>query len=303
VSRRTALLIVNRNSRQGETDPEVIAELLKSQGIHVIEAFTNQCEDIKTAIHRHRENVDSIVLGGGDGTFNAAAGVLAEVDLPVGLLPMGTANDLARTLGIPVDLSEACQIIAEGLQYRIDLGQVNDHYFFNVAHIGLGVQVARHLSSDIKSRWGVFGYFHALYMAFKKNRPFRARIEFDNRQINIRSIQIAVGNGRHYGGGMVIAANATINDHRLHLYSIKPLNLWSMVRLAPVLRGGPEKDQQEEIDLFDAQAFTVSTRKSMAVYADGEQMTSTPVRFAVLKGAIAVYVPRHSPIIAEEMSC
>jgi YegS/Rv2252/BmrU family lipid kinase len=281
----------------------VIAELLKSHGVDAIEASTNDCDDIKAAIHRYRENVDSIILGGGDGTFNAAAGVLAEVDLPVGILPMGTANDLARTLGIPVDLSEACQVIGEGRQYRIDLGRVNDGYFFNVAHIGLGVQVARDLSSDIKSRWGVFGYFHVLLTAFKKNRPFRARIEFDGHQTNLRSIQIAVGNGRHYGGGMVVAATATISDHRLHLYSIKPLNVWGMIRLAPVLRGGPQKNQQQEIDLFDAQEFTIHTPKPMAVYADGEQMTFTPVRFRVLKEAVAVYVPQHTPVITEETSC
>lgn len=293
MSRRTALLIVNRNSRQGETELATIAELLQNQGIDVIEAASNECDDIKAAINRYREKVDRIILGGGDGTFNAAAGSLAEVDLPLGILPMGTANDLARTLGIPLDLSEACQVIAEGHRTRIDLGVVNEGYFFNVAHIGLGVQVARHLSSDIKSLWGVFGYFHALYNAFKQNRPFQARIEFDGRQINIRTIQIAVGNGRHYGGGMVIAATATISDHRLHLYSIKPLTLWGMIRLAPILRGGPQKDQQEEIDLFDAQAFTIHTRKPMAVYADGEQMTFTPVRFHVLKKAVSVFVPKH----------
>lgn len=301
--RRIALLIINRNSRQGEAHSALAVELLKTRGVQVIEASTNDCNEIKAAIHRHRENVDSIVLGGGDGTFNAAAGVLAEVDLPLGILPMGTANDLARTLGIPTDLAGACQVIAEGYQYRIDLGRINDAYFFNVAHIGLGVQVARHLSSDIKSRWGVFGYFHALYLAFKKTRPFRARIEFDDRHINIRSIQIAVGNGRHYGGGMVVAATATINDHRLHLYSIKPLNLWNMIRLAPVLRGGPQKNRQQEIDLLDAQAFTIHTRKPMAVYADGEQMTSTPVRFRVLKEALSIYVPQHTPVTAEEISC
>jgi YegS/Rv2252/BmrU family lipid kinase len=298
------LLIVNRNSRQGETDSAEIAELLRTNGIDIIEEVaTNDCGEIEAAIHRHRENVESIVLGGGDGTFNGAAGVLAEVNLPLGILPMGTANDLARTLGIPTDLAEACQVIAEGHRHSIDLGVVNDGYFFNVAHIGLGVQVARHLSSDIKSRWGVFGYFHALFTAFKKNRPFWARIEFDGHQTNLRSIQIAVGNGRHYGGGMVVAATATISDHRLHLYSIKPLNLWGMVRLAPMLREGPQKNRQEEIDLFDAQAFTIHTRKPMAVYADGEQMTFTPVRFSVLKGAISVYVPKNIPVTAEETSC
>jgi diacylglycerol kinase family enzyme len=90
-----------------------------------------------TADAAHGREVDLIAVGGGDGTLNAAADCVMQMNRPLGILPMGTANDLARTLGIPADLDAAVQIIAAGRTRRIDLDLVNGHPFFNVASIGL----------------------------------------------------------------------------------------------------------------------------------------------------------------------
>lgn len=299
MARRSALLIVNQKSREGETGLEQIAELLNA--IDLIEAVSHHPGQVSELIRQHQKDVDSVILGGGDGTLNAAVGALLETGLPLGILPLGTANDLARTLAIPLELEGACRVIAEGHRRRINLGTLNDCYFFNVAHIGLGVQVSRQLSREIKSQWGVFAYFHSLLMAFKQNRPFRATIEYDNQRIRVRSIEIAVGNGRHYGGGMTIAAEATITDDHLYLYSIKPVGLWNMIRLAPALRMGPQRSE-EAIELLKAREISIRTRRPMEVYADGESMTHTPVHFRVLVNALSVYAPEHTPTtaVAEE---
>lgn len=299
MSRRSALLIVNQKSREGETGLGQIAELLNA--IDLIEAVSHHPSQVSELIRQHRKDVDSVILGGGDGTLNAAVGALLETGLPLGILPLGTANDLARTLAIPLELEGACRVIAEGHRRRINLGTLNDRYFFNVAHIGLGVQVSRQLSREIKSQWGVFAYFHSLFMAFKQNRPFRATIEYDDQRTRVRSIEIAVGNGRHYGGGMTIAADATITDDHLYLYSIKPVGLWNMIRLAPALRMGPQRSE-EAIELLKAREISIRTRRPMEVYADGESMTHTPVQFRVLVNALLVYAPEHPPttVVAEE---
>lgn len=299
MSHRSALLIVNQKSREGETDLGQITTLLRSHDLELIEAVSDHPHQVSALIRQHRGGVDSVILGGGDGTLNAAASALLETGLPLGILPLGTANDLARTLGIPLEVEAACEVIATGYRRPINLGTLNDRYFFNVAHIGLGVQVSRQLTSEIKSQWGVLAYFHSLLMAYKQNRPFRATIEYDDQRTRISSIEIAVGNGRHYGGGMTIAADATITDDHLYLYSIKPIGLWSMIRLAPTLRSGPQRSE-EGIELLKAREIKIRTRRVMEVYADGESMTHTPVHFRVLVNALSVYVPEPSTAVAEE---
>lgn len=97
-----ALLLVNRKSRQGGAQPA--AEILKQAGLDVIEQAPDSKAALANAIRQHKSQVDLVVVGGGDGSLNAAAEALVETQLPLGILPLGTANDLARTLGLPTDL-------------------------------------------------------------------------------------------------------------------------------------------------------------------------------------------------------
>src|SRR5919108_4270788 len=131
--RRKALLIVNPRSRSGADLLEAAAERLEAHGIEPVHRESGRREDITSLIRAEGGDVDLVAVGGGDGTMSAAAPGVIERDLPLGILPMGTANDLARTLGIPADLETAIAIIAAGRTRRIDLGLVNGKPFFNVA--------------------------------------------------------------------------------------------------------------------------------------------------------------------------
>lgn len=288
---KRALLIVNRKSRSGGAGIGPAIDRLKSLGVDIIDGKLDDPCRIPELIRHHRSRIDCVIVGGGDGSINAAAPALLETRLPLGILPMGTANDLARTLKIPIDIGQASEVIATGLLHRIDLGSVNGHYFFNVANIGLGVHVTHHLSSDLKQRWGIFSYARSLIKAVKQFRPFSAQIVCDGRRRKVRSIQIAVGNGRHYGGGMTIAEEASIDDHRFFLYSIEPLHLWEFIRFAPAFRAG-RFEERHPVDIEQGRNIHIVTRKKMAITADGELVTHTPARFELLPGAVAVFVPQ-----------
>jgi diacylglycerol kinase (ATP) len=287
---KLALLIVNRKSRSGTANIETAVYRLRRHGIEVIEGELQQPGQIPELIHRHRNNIDCVIIGGGDGSMNAAAPALLDTRLPLGLLPMGTANDLARTLKIPNNVEQASEIIGAGLLHQIDLGCVNGCYFFNVANIGLGVHVTRHLSSDLKQRWGIFSYARGLIKAIKTFRPFRAEIVCDGRRQRVRSMQIAVGNGRHYGGGMTIAEQASIDDHELFLYSLEHSRLWDLLKFAPAFRAG-RFEERDPIYIEQGKHIEIITRKPMAITADGELVTSTPAKFRVLADAVNVFVP------------
>lgn len=288
---KRALLIVNRQSRGGgQADMEAVIARFEMLGIHILKNYFESPRHIVEAIRRYRNDVDCVIIGGGDGSMNAAAPALVETNLPLGILPTGTANDLARTLKIPLDLQQAADIIARGLLHRIDLGCVNGHYFFNVANIGLGVHVTQHLSPELKKRWGILSYARSLIKAIKQFRPFHAEIVCDGRRRRVRSIQIAVGNGRHYGGGMTIAERASIDDHYFFLYSIEPLRLWEMIKFAPAFRAGRFEDWHP-VDIDKGKSIEVITRKPMSVTADGEFVTRTPASFSMLASAVDVFVP------------
>ena len=161
------------------------------------------------------------MIGGGDGTLNAAAPALLDTGLPLGIIPLGTANDLARTLGHPARSGRG----GRGHRRRarctqIDLGLANGHPFFNVASIGMGVDLTRALTRDAKSRWGTLGYAVAGLRVLRRMRPFRARIIQDGSGHMTRTVHLAVGNGRHYGGGMTVSEDG--GDRRSPAQRLQP---------------------------------------------------------------------------------
>jgi len=179
------------------------------------------------------------------------------------------------------------KVIASNHRCKIDLGVVNGHYFFNAAHIGLGVNVTHELTPEVKKRWGVFSYLKAVLSAFKNNRTFRATIKIDEKEYHLRSIHLAVGNGRYYGGGNIIDENASINEGMLNIYSLHPQTLWSLLRLAPVLRNGKQYLTEKAFNA-SGRRIEITTIPSLEIYADGEAVSKTPVIFEIVHGAVDV---------------
>ena len=288
--KKRALIVVNRLARRGDADLQPVTASLRGNGIATILIRVGDAEAMNQAIDVYGSRVDRIVVGGGDGTLDASLHALLDSGLPLGILPLGTANDLARTLRIPASLSDAAQIIAAGHIRRIDLGLVNDRYFFNAASIGLAVRVNHCLTPEMKKKWGVAAYPMALMDAFRNNRPFRVRVVCDGTVHQLKSIQVTIGNGRHYGGGMAIRQDAEINDHRLHCYNLKPQTLWELLQTAPSIVKGTFEDR-ERVWLMDGSRFEVVTNKPMEIHADGEMKTHTPARFSVQEALLPVFVP------------
>lgn len=247
-------------------------------------------EELSPLIVKEGARADMVVIGGGDGTLNAAAAGLAELKLPFGILPLGTANDLARTLGIPPDLESALDIIAGGRIRSIDIGIVNDVMYFNVASVGLSAELAEKLTAETKRRFGRLGYAIAAFRVLAGARPFRADIISDGERVRSLTLQIAVGNGRYYGGGNVIEKDADIDDESLRLYSLEFVKAWRMVMMLHSFRSG-EHGALDEVRTLRANRFEVRTRRTRPVNADGELVTQTPAVFTVSPKAVDVFVP------------
>jgi YegS/Rv2252/BmrU family lipid kinase len=287
---KRALLLINPHARQAGEDSTDFATRLEAAGLEVV-SDKREAESISQAIVRHREDVDLVIIGGGDGTMNDAIAGLVETGLPLGIIPLGTANDLARTLNLPTDPVAACDVIVNGSPKAIDVGEANGHYFFNVASIGLSVDITRDLDSDAKKKYGVFAYLFTAFRRTFKVRPFHAEIRTATESIHVKTVQIAVGNGRFYGGGMTVAEDAAIDDGQLDLYSLEVAHWWKVFLLTPsIMRGQQERSRW--IRTMRGETFEILTRRRRPLNTDGEISTYTPVKFRVLPQAIQVMVPR-----------
>ena len=287
---RRALLLVNRHARSGTASLDDALSILQRGGIEVVEEDCGSKRPIPEAIRAQAGGFDCVIVGGGDGTLNTAAPALLETGLPLGILPLGTANDLARTLGIDPDPVAAAGLIVAGNTRRIDLGEVNGHPFFNVASIGFSAQLAQELTAEAKKKWGVLGYAVTALRVLMGMRPFRARIEHDGTTDIIWTVQVSAGNGRHYGGGMTVESSAEPDDGCLDVYSLEIRRWWQMLALLPALRSGTQ-GTWDEVRTFRTTECTVTTRRPRPINTDGELRTHTPGRFRVLQGAIEVYAP------------
>ncbi|MDX1678276.1 lipid kinase [Arsukibacterium sp.] len=282
-----ALLLVNPNSRNAQS-PELddAIGLLKTEfalSVHV----TESPEDMMAKIVDYQRQDGTVIIAGGDGTISSVLKTLYQQQCTVAILPLGTANDFARSLGIPQDIIAATKTIIAGRRERIDLATVNDNYFGNVAHIGLGVDVTRQLTPETKKHFGIFAYLGAFLSAIKRNRSFRANIRADNWHCSVNVIHLAVGNGRYYGGGNIVAEQATLQDGQLNVFWIKPQPWWQLLLLGPGLRSGNLQNAQR-VSCKIARNISITTTRSIELEADGELKTKTPAVFSVIPKAIEV---------------
>lgn len=298
---RRALLLVNPRARQGGASLAAVRGVLQAGAIDVVEVpwpdRAAGAPAIADLIRQHAGCVDLAIIGGGDGTLNAAAPGLFDTQLPLGVLPLGTANDFARTLGIPADPVAAAGVIVSAPPRPVDLGDVNGHPFLNVASIGFSADLARGLTTEAKKRFGVLGYAIVAARLLWQSRLFTAFIEHDHTVETVRTLQVSVGNGRYYGGGMAVEVSATADDGRLDFYSLEVDHWWRLLALLPSLRRGTQ-GQWDDVRAFSTVEVVVRTSRPRPVNTDGELVTFTPAHFKVRPGAIRVHAPARAAAAA-----
>ncbi|MCI0999770.1 lipid kinase [Ochrobactrum sp. C6C9] len=288
-TKRRALLIVNPNARNGKGFGGAMRTELERGGLELFEHQPREGETISDVISRERDH-DLVVIGGGDGSLNAAAKGLMETRMPLAILPLGTANDFARTVGIPADPVEAARQIATYKVHPIDLGEVNGHLYFNVASIGFSAELAQQLSADAKNKWGKLGYGIVAARILMRSELFTAYLEHDGITEKIKTLQVSVGNGKFYGGGMAVEKDAAIDDGKLDFYSLEVDHWWHLLRLLPSLRRGTQS-KWNDVRAFPTTEVIIRTKKPRAVNTDGELSTWTPAHFKLHRQAINALIP------------
>lgn len=192
-----------------------------------------------------RSDVDQVVAIGGDGTLNGAVnGILASrSNLPLGIIPCGTGNEIVRSLGIPRDPEKAVEIILRGQVCPIDVGKVNNRYFFHIFGLGYDVQVVK-MVNTLRARYRLARnrsvyYVASLLLLSAGFDPFPVRVQVGERVFEGRAIMIVAANGRMYGERLLALPAPSLSDGLLDLYLLQELRTRSFRKTARLLRHLP----------------------------------------------------------------
>lgn len=285
---RSAALIVNARSRTGRARFRAACRLLRSAGVTLTESHAVRRPKrlpglVSRAVQR---GVPMVIVGGGDGTISSAVDALVGSDTVFAVLPLGTANSFARTLGLPLDLAAAVSVIAGGRARRIDLGMIDDDYFANCATIGIAPQIAKTVPHRLKAWLGRPGYLLWAAWQLLRYKPFRVRI--DGEPLDV--VELRIANGR-YHGGVDLVEDARLDSGKIVVQAVLGgsrrvlVSSWvaSMLRLPA--RNAMTRD-------FAGAAIRIETDRPKPISIDGEVAAHTPVTARVACDAIRVAVPR-----------
>lgn len=284
------LLMVNPRSRRGRQALDLARAHLHRLGCEPVVATPGSPEEMVATVRDMAARVERVLVAGGDGSLSAVLPALVETQLPLAVWPVGTANDLARTLGLPDRLSAVCALIRQDQLRRVDVGRVNGSLFLNAASIGLTPRVTRALTEGLKRRWGRLAYGVAAWRALREARPLEVDVEWAGGRLHLVTWQVVVANGRSYGGVLEVAEDATAEDRVLDLFSVESRTRWGIAGAWPSMRTGqPERSRQ--VRHLRVPRLRLTSEHPLTVSADGELRTRTPAELDVVPGAIAVYAP------------
>ncbi len=232
-----------------------------------------------------------VVAVGGDGTAHEVVNGLPIPGRAIfGLIPGGTGNDFAKTVGIPLDARAAAEVLVKGKPRVIDVGRVLDRYFLNVAGVGFDAEVARLVNSSPKALPGPVAYVLGILRAILFYHAQETTLTMDDRTWKGRALLAAVGNAKFYGGGMMMCPHALIDDGRFSVVVGGDLNVIEVLMVLPKLFKG-EHLSHPKVTEFESVRIAVDGPARVPVHADGEVIGTLPAVFDLLPRALPVMVP------------
>jgi YegS/Rv2252/BmrU family lipid kinase len=232
---------------------------------------------------------ETAVAFGGDGLVGAVAGALRQGDGVLGVLPGGRGNDFVRMLGIPLDPKAACAVLASGTLHRIDLGQVGSRTFIGIASCGFD-SVANRIANETTIVRGNLVYAYGALRALAGWRPATFTITIDGDARTVTGYTVAAANSRFYGGGMMLAPDATLKDGMLDVVIVLETPKLRFLRLLPTVFKG-EHVRLDTVQVLRGATVEIAASRAFTLYADGDPIAELPVTVTTLPGAIRAILP------------
>ncbi|MDX6609054.1 MAG: hypothetical protein QOF85_979 [Solirubrobacterales bacterium] len=284
-------LLVNPVSAHGRTLRllPAIEQELDSLRIPFRVERTRGLEDGAERALRAVEADEVPVVVSGDGLLGAVGGAMAGAETPLGIVPGGRGNDLARVLGIPEEPVEAVAVIAAGQSRRIDVGEANGKRFLGIVSVGFDSEANR-LANETSFMRGNLVYAYAAIRTLLGWKPGRFTIRVGEERKRFSGYSVSVANSRAFGGGMFIAPDAELDDGEFDIVTVGEVGKLRFVGNLPKVFKGTHVDE-DEVRVFRAAQLELTASRPFPVYADGEHLTDLPASLRVLPRALSVLVP------------
>ncbi len=288
---KEAVLVVNAHSRKGRALFRRATFRLREAGIRLTaaHAIRHPRDLIPTVKEAVRSGAPMVIVGGGDGSLSSAVDELVDRDCVFALLPLGTANSFARTLGIPLDLDGAVRTIATGRRRRVDLGVIDGDYYANSAAIGLSPLIGATVPAKLKRYLGRVGYLAWALWSLLRFKPFRLTVEVDGESHSVNALEVRIANGAFHGGVEVVEG-AEVDSGEIVVQAVtgsdkkRLIHNWLAVLTRPSAR-------KETVRNFRGTRLRLTTIPSLPISIDGEVLGRTPATVEVAERAIEVVVP------------
>lgn len=268
-----------------------VEEYLRSRGARVdCEPSTDPADLVRIAAESSRAGYDRVVVCGGDGTLNLA---VREFDLDKGtlaLIPTGSGDDFAKVMGIPRNVRKACDVVIGGRVREVDVALANDIRYLGVAGLGFDSEVADFANRNVKFLRGSAVYLYAILRVLPRFTPRPVEIRDDDGTRSEEIMFAAIGNTRQYGGGIRITPDAIVDDGLLDLCIVHRTTRGELLKTLPKAYTGAHI-RSAFVEMRRGKSFHFASETPMAVYADGEPLTRTPVAFGLCSSRLRVIVP------------
>lgn len=294
--KRVSLLINPTSGRgRGGKNAPIAASRLRARGLEVTEVLGGSAEGAMSAAAQAVEaGTDALIACGGDGTVHLALQAVAGTDTPLGIIPVGTGDDNARSLEVPLnDVEAAADVIADGCLRQVDAGHVvasdgTSRYFLGVLSSGFDSLVNERAN---RMSWpkGQARYLISTLAELRVFKPLDYVFTVDGRNHDAKAMLVAVGNGVSYGGGMKVCPTAIVDDGELAVTFLGEVGKGTFLKVFPKVFSG-RHIEHESVTVYSAHTIHLDAARQVA-YADGERVGPLPIDIEVRPKAVTAIVP------------
>lgn len=265
-----------------------VIKIHQQHGYSVVPYRIDKESDVGEALDYIDDEYYYILIAGGDGTVDSVVNAMKErnIDLPIGILPVGTANDFAKFIGIPQDVGKACIQILKSRPKKVDIGRINQKYFVNVASTGLFTDVSQKTDANLKNTIGKLAYYLKGIEQLPNFRKLKVKITSKDFEYDGHMYLMLVFNGQT-AGNFKLARKADVTDGYLDVIVFKAVSIKDLIPLfIKVLRG--EHLDSSKVIYYKTKDLMIETLEDIATDIDGEKGPDFPLHIKCVKGGIKV---------------
>lgn len=271
------------------TDMDKVIMVHQKYGYQIVPFRISYDFNLEDAFIGIDETYSYVLIAGGDGTVDSCVNIMKKlrIDIPIAILPVGTANDFAKFIGMPQDLEEACLQIVESKAYAIDIGKINEKYFINVASTGLFTDVSQKTDVNLKNTMGKLAYYMKGIEQLPNFRKLAIKVDSEEVSYHGDMYLMLVFNGQT-AGNFNLAYKASVDDGYLDVLIIKAGMIKNMINLFFKMLRGEHLEDVAELLYFKTDKLYIECHEDIVTDIDGEKGPDFPVCIECIKGGIKV---------------